>query len=76
MISPAAFFEELIRENDVCRQFAHRVDLQLILALRQAVFAHQADYLLAFLDGPHERDHWFDVRKAHVLARSQQRLAL
>src|SRR5690606_14783646 len=60
--------QKFVSKNYVRRKLAHRIDLQAVLALHEAVFRHQCDDLFAFFDGAAERDHRFDVGQTHVVA--------
>src|SRR5687768_10358688 len=62
------YLQELVSENYIRRQLAHRVDLKTILALHKTVFAHERDNFLPFFDSSTERYHRRDVGQSHVLA--------
>jgi hypothetical protein len=65
---PSKMLQELVGQQRVGRDFAHHDQLQVVLALLQAVFGQQVDHGLAFADGTDERHHQLHVGQAHFFA--------
>eukprot|EP01107_Rhizomastix_libera_P017718 TRINITY_DN8690_c0_g1_i1.p2 TRINITY_DN8690_c0_g1~~TRINITY_DN8690_c0_g1_i1.p2 ORF type:complete len:760 (+),score=-5.99 TRINITY_DN8690_c0_g1_i1:96-2375(+) len=61
-------FQELVGQQGVGGNLAHHDQLEIVLALLEAVFGQQADHALAFIDGAHEGHHQFHVGQAHFFA--------
>ena len=67
---------ELVHEDDVVRDLAHRVDLQAVLPAGESELGHLGQHRLRLLHPADEGDHEDDVREAHVLADPLHGLAL
>ncbi len=67
--------EELFSQQGIGRDLAHHDDLQPVLAAFKPLARQLFDDRFRLVDRPHERDHDFDVGKAHIVAHAFHRFA-